>query len=151
VIEIGALAQLLITQLENESGMLVGDGIAPVEGGWIEGQPNVKAFRPYAVLMQGPATPASPDRVVPHHSEWMVNYSLRTFAGSAEQLRFASQTFRNTLATYKPTFGTGDVFKTVFVHWDQLGSNVRNDQVDPPYWQTFDALRFEVSRSRNQP
>lgn len=153
MIEVGALADLLLDRLGLiDPQLAVGDNLAPHEGGWLEGQPNVKAFRPYVVLMQGPTTPAAPDRMVPSHSEWMVNYSVRTYAGSPLHLRTWTQKVRNGLDLIKgDSFGVTDVFKIVHTHFDQLGSIVRNDAVDPPYWQAFDAIRVEASRSRNQP
>lgn len=153
MIETGALYQLLFDRLDSIADtLLVGDNIAPKDGGWLQGQPNVSVFRPYVVLMQGPTTPVTPDRIVPSHSEWNVSFSVRTFAGAPAQLRTYSQRVRNAIDGFeKAYFGTEDVFKVVHTHFDQLGSLVRDDAVDPPYWQTFDAVRCEVSRSRNQP
>lgn len=154
MIEVGALCDLLVAELAHTFGPThVGDQIAPVDGGWIAGQPNVKAFRPYVVVVQGPATSATPDRIVPSHSEWLVSFSVRSFGGSPAQVRTVAQQAREALDAIKPAtlFGVADIFGVVHLHFDQLGSVIRDDAVDPPYWQVFDAVRVEVSRSRLQP
>jgi hypothetical protein len=154
VIEVGRLTEALIThlQVQTSPALVIGDGIAPREGGWQQGQPNVHVFRPYAVVITGPATMARPDRVAPNGSEWSVSYSVRTFAGSPSQLRTYYQRVRNAVDTFnKVLFGADDAFKVVHAQFEQLGSETRDDSVDPPYWQVFDAVRVEASRSRFQP
>ncbi len=152
MIEVGELTKNLLSHLESVGGgLLVGDGIAPFDGGWLEGQPNVSAFRPYTVLQGGQAAPMQRDRMVPSESEWQVTYQTRTFSGSTTQLRTYAQKVRNVVTAYADPFGVADVFNVVHTHCAQLGMEQRNDAVDPPYWSVTDAWRIEVSRSRSQP
>lgn len=145
MIEHGALTDLLLTHLETESGQLVGDGIAPAEGGWADGQPNKGIFVPYMVAVSSGATVEINDMA--YAIDWRVNWSLRSFGGSRKQADWIATKSRNAVeGLLHSTFGTDDPYKIIGVAWSALGPVTRIDTVNPPFWQTFDSFGFICSR-----
>lgn len=149
MIEQGTLTEDVVTLLSNVITE-VGDNLAPVNGGWVKGQPNVNAFIPYAVVMTGELRPRSTHAGC-SYQEWDAFYSIRYFGGSREQLSRVTQTGREELAFKRWITGTNDRYDIVQTHFPSLGSITRIDNVDPPFWQVYDSVRFELDRSRNQP
>lgn len=122
-----------------DAGLLMGDNVAPEEGGWVDGQPQSGLFRPYSVLMLGQSSP-SEDLCEP--SEWRVQFSLRHYGGSRRQL--SAQANRARIEMILPWVGTSYV--SMHSHLPSLGSVQRVDSVDPPYWQIYDALEVRAAR-----
>ena len=145
MIDTGALTDALLAHLDAETSMLIGDGLAPLEGGWLKGQPNQAAFRPYAVLI---CNGASPRDVVMTSSlpEWDVTWSLRCFGGSRKQVDWAAFEARKAVFGFvSSTFGNPS-YKVYGLDWKQLGSVTRIDSVDPAFWQIFDTFTFACSK-----
>ena len=133
----GALTDFLITTLESHD-IIVGDGVAPKDGGWESGQPNVGRFVPYVVVMGGSVEGI--DRNVARGStkDWRASYSLRIFSATrrtTDALAFAA---REALEDCTPfIFGS---FKAIHVSVSTIGALQRNDASDPPLWQEFDSV-----------
>jgi hypothetical protein len=125
---------------------LVGDGVAPPEGGWLQGQPNVSAFRPYLVLVDGGMNPIqTPQLIRTDRPDWNAMWSFRYFGGSRRQVEWIAGQFRPTIHLLRGLeFGT-DVYQILNVHPLMMGAVTRNDQVDPPYWQSLDNLTMQVT------
>ena len=138
MIDHGALTDLLVAELATSTGELIGDGLAPDGGGWKKGQPNVDVYRPYSVLVSGGASVRI--STLTNSKDWMVSWSLRTYAGSRKQCDWMAQKVREAMeSTTKQTFGV-DQYKIVDVEWKALGPVSRVDAVDPPIWQVFDQV-----------
>jgi hypothetical protein len=147
VISIPALTDIVLTAMRS-NGIMVGDGVAPMEGGWSSGTPNVAGFTPYTVLAFNGATPTNPE-IVASDPDWSCAWLLRHFGGSREQADWVGDQMRNNVvATLKQKFGVADPYKVSGIVWSNLGALSRNDQVDPPYWQSQDSVTLLTSRSR---
>lgn len=146
MIDHGALTDALLLQLRTASGELLGDGMAPPEGGWLEGQPNVDVFRPYGVLVDGGLNPVqSPALVKTSRPDWTSSWSFRYFGGSRKQVDWIASQFRTEIEGLRGlVFGT-DPHKILTVEPLMMGAVNRNDQVDPPYWQAFDNLTMQIT------
>lgn len=147
MIDVGALTEMLLEHLRDGSDALVGDGIAPKEGGWLQGQPNKDVFRPYLVLVSQGASPRENTPWTGTDPAWAVTWSLRSFGGSRKQADWVALAGRAAVAGItKRTFGT-DEHKVHALEWGGLGSVNRIDSVDPPFWQIFDTFTLVCSRS----
>jgi hypothetical protein len=144
VIDHGALTDAILASLGAVE--LMGDGIAPNEGGWIMGQPNVVAFRPYGVLVDGGMMPVeSPQLIKGSRTDWKASWSLRYFGGSRQQCDWIAGVFRPEIDRLRNLeFGT-DVHRILNTDPLVIGAVMRNDQVDPPYWQASDNLTLHIT------
>ena len=151
MIDIGHMTTLLLDTLATgDPALMIGDGVAPTEGGWTGGTPNTGSFAAYSVLSFTGAAPANPD-VNSADPEWATRWALNSHGGSRAQADWmAYQVRKRILTALKQTFAEDDVFKIIAISWNSLGAMVRNDQVDPPYWSTSDNLILTVSRVRNR-
>lgn len=134
----GALTDTIITTLETHD-LLVGDGVAPKEGGWESGQPNVGRFVPYVVVMAGSVQGVDRNIASGFTKDWMASYSLRTFSATRRTTDALAHAARTALEDCTP-FVFGDDFKAIHVSISTIGSMQRNDASDPPLWQVFDSV-----------
>jgi hypothetical protein len=153
VIDHGALTDKILTQLAT-SGELIGDGVAPVDGGWLQGQPNQSVFVPYTVLVSTGSNVMIND--FDGNLDWTINFNLRHFGGSRKQVDWVANKTRavvdagvNTLL--HATFGTTEVYKVTAIQWQALGAVNRVDTVNPAFWQCFDTVGFVCSRNSFTP
>lgn len=149
----GALTDAILTQLAT-SGELIGDGIAPVDGGWLQGQPNQSVFVPYTVLVSTGSNVMIND--LDGNLDWTVNFNLRHFGGSRKQVDWIANKTRSVVdagvnTLLHSTFGTAEVYKVTAIQWQTLGSVNRVDTVNPAFWQCFDNLGFICSRNSFTP
>jgi len=153
MIDHGALTDKILTQLAT-SGELIGDGVAPAGGGWLQGQPNQSVFVPYTVLVSTGANVMIND--LDGNLDWTVNFNLRHFGGSRKQCDWVANKTRAVVdaavnALIHQTFGSGEVFKIAAINWQALGAVNRVDTVNPAFWQAFDTLGFICSRNSFTP
>jgi hypothetical protein len=132
------LESMLVTA--TDAGLLVGDNVAPAEGGWVNGQPQSGIFKPYSVLMLMQS--GSTDGFC-GPSEWVTQFSVRHFGASRKQLSWVSNQIHQVLDGQTRWKGSG--WQEIHRHWTAFGSVVRVDSVDPPYWQAYDALEVRVA------
>lgn len=145
MINIGALTDLAFATIAT-TNLKVGDGVAPVDGGWLSGSANVDAFIPYTVISSVGAALALPD--LWSEPDWSATFSLRSYGGSRKQCDFAANVARNAVKTLRDeSFGPVNWFKIINVADWRIGSVERLDQVDPPYWQVFDSFSLICSRT----
>lgn len=146
MIDLGALTDAVLSSVEASlasSGLtdpLVGDGVAPSLGGWIDGQPGSGLFRPYVVIMCSGAVPryGTPASYTP---SWAVAFALRSFGGSRPQADLIAGYARDCVASLgKTAFGVAEEWKVINVEWGSLGATVRVDATAPAFWQAFDAF-----------
>lgn len=146
MIDHGALTDAVLASLIGATGELLGDGVAPGEGGWVMGQPNTDVFRPYGVLVDGGMNPIqTPNLIRTGRPDWTATWSLRYFGGSRKQCEWIAGVFRPAIEVMRGmVFGT-DPHLVRTVDPLMMGSVMRNDQVDPPYWQVIDNLTMQIT------
>lgn len=144
MIDHAALTDELLVALAR-TGELIGDGVAPAEGGWLAGQPNVEAFRPYAVLVDGGTNPIRSPNLITKRTSWNATWSIRYFGGSRPQCDWIAGKFRLAVeAVMGLEFSNIDPHRIINVD-QMLGPVQRNDQVDPPFWQAFDNVVLHIT------
>lgn len=138
MISIGALTDTVTAHLA--ASTLVGDGLAPREGGWDQGTPNAGSFKSYTVLACDQGAPALDDLTYP---DWEVFFTLRHYGGSRKQCDWQADAVRSLIqALLDQTSGT---YKVIGVRWRSLGGPVHVDQTNPPLWQAFDQVALMCS------
>lgn len=132
----GALTTHIMAALDALDAISVGDGIAPQEGGWDQGQPNVGEFKPYVVVAQLTATPRLNQGLTVNESMWDIRYQLRYHGATRSQTDWEANECRQAVhSLVRTTFSTGRVDNLM---WQALGGPIRNDSVDPPIWRVED-------------
>lgn len=149
MIDHGALTDLVISQISTVTGELVGDGIAPAGGGWLQGQPNQNVFVPYTVVVSAGATVEIDG--LDGRLDFIVNWSLRHFGGSRKQCDWIAQKSRDAIdnepsALITQTFGVDTPYKIIDVRWQNLGAVTRIDTVNPAFWQSYDSFGIVCAR-----
>lgn len=142
----GVLTDDLLDYLEQtfaaaEFTLLVGDHLAPEEGGWSGGQPGTGEFVPYLVLTTGPATRNAKDPIGRDNSSWSAAYTLRAVGATRTQADWAADMARSAVVGYakrKPE-GLGG-WKVQLTLYSVLGDIQRNNSVDPPYYELTDTV-----------
>lgn len=128
-----------------------GDGEAPVGGGWSSSQAGAGTFTPYVVLLTGPGQPNLPETLARRiGASWRLVYSIHGVGGDRHQAEYALDTVRPILsALHSQTYNVGVGNEPWFVQksaYLQLGSVLRNDTVDPPYYEGTDTLEIWLER-----
>lgn len=144
------LVDHLVTALE-PSGVLVGRGSAPKDGGWSGGQPGQGTFTPYVVVKARVATPRIPDPVGRSRISWQCAYVL-TYTGYRESACDESADLGRaavvTLSQDSPLTLGGVKWMLEKVDVPRLGATGRNDSTNPPFWDVSDDVSLWVSQSR---
>jgi hypothetical protein len=147
MIDSGALTDLVLEHLSVQTEVVIGDNAAPINVGWLKGQPNQNVFKPYAVLITSGGNVREQANFTGIDPTWAVTWSLRTFGGSRKQVDWAAFVVRQALeGLMKQTFGSDPVYKIHAVEWQSLGSVNRLDTTDPPFWQIYDTFVTVCSR-----
>ena len=146
----GALTDALFASLQTSLGTspvdpLVGDGVAPAGGGWLEGQPGDGVFRPYCVLVSAGASTRGMSIATYEPVVWTVGFSLRSFGGSRVQCDRMADRARNVVAGIVGTSFGQPSWRVISVEWQSLGPVVRVDSTSPAFWQVFDSVSLVVS------
>lgn len=145
MIETGALTDGVIDRLAAGAGGTwhVGDGIAPVDGGWTELQPGAGEFIPYVVLTIGTSQPLPQQTmsVSVDDTSWEAAFTLAAYAGSRAQLDWVARGVRNVVAALRGlTFGTITPYAVSGVRMPALGGVRRVDSAEPPFWTLTDTV-----------
>lgn len=139
----------VLTQSLLVEATLVGDGVAPLDGGWEDGQPGVGEFVPYITVAGGTAVAGRETTMGTDYADWRVTYELRATAASRRQVDATGDQAVDILAARRGTrvrLEDAD-WKIVDVRMPVLGSPSRNDTTDPPYWEAADTVELWLSRS----
>ena len=148
----GVLTDDLLEHLERVSAadiMLIGDGYAPEDGGWSDGQPGRGKFVPYAIVSTGQGSPGQREPLGAKDASWVQAYSLRYVGGSRQQTDWAADRGRVLLDTYAPRnlpLSPTKSWRVQQVQFTSLGAISRNDTVEPPYWECVDAVNVWLER-----
>lgn len=151
----GPLTDWLLDRLESElseinSAVLLGDGIAPEDGGWTGGQPGVGQFRAYTVITTAAATRLHASPIGDSANSWSAGYVFRSVGGSRQQAEWAADRTRVALDRVKKInldLMTG-TWRLTKVHYETLGGVSRNDSTDPPYWELADTAGLWLDREQ---
>ena len=147
-----ALTTAILTYLANdlvEHDILVGRGMAPLEGGWESGQPGTGAFTSYVTLKTGNATtPAAgePARMGVARTSWDVNYSLTSVGALEVHADDTADKVREAIVELPTSYTLrGVTWALQQVRTPRLGPVVRNDSTDPPFWEVTDDVSLHLS------
>ena len=91
MIDIGALTTDFVSVLTGHS-LLIGDGLAPNEGGWATGMMNTGQFTAYSVVGFDGASPDMPSLVL--EPDWSTQWSLRHYGASRKQVDYQAAAAR---------------------------------------------------------
>lgn len=104
--ERGRLTDLLVAHMQGsavltDKSILLGDGIAPADGGWSKMQPGEDEFVGYVLLSTGQAVPApTPETMRGAHTTWRCLYGLRSVGGSRKQADFVADKAREAFLAF---------------------------------------------------
>ena len=131
--------------------VLVGDAVAPPEGGWPSGVPGGGNFVPYTVLSTGQATPdrGTVGAVTP--DTWILRYQLKHSGGMRQMVDWTADLVRHAWDVQPEVrldMGEGPQWKAYQFSVLTMGPVVRNDTVQPPYWDVVDDVALTLSRCR---
>lgn len=122
-----------------DTGVLVGDGIAPKEGGWTGGEPGKGDFVPYVVLSTGPAQKQSRDPLAQDNTSWLATYTTRHVGALRQQTDWCADKVREALVEFHPkTIHLDSKWRVLQTTYPRLGAITRNDTTDPAYWELQD-------------
>ena len=149
----GLLTDWLLDHLEDvltasSTALLLGDGIAPEDGGWTGGQPGQGVFRPYVVVTPGTAGRNQQDPAGDSDSSWRVNYTMRAVGGSRQQVEWSGDKARAALSVLtKVQLDLDGAWTVQQARYETLGAPARNDSTDPPYWEAADGVALWLERT----
>ena len=130
------------------SPILVGDGIAPEEGGWTAGQPGRGEFVPYVTLSGGSGTPAPANHLGDRFADWVVSYQLRATGASREQADWIGDRASAALWAHvgDKVNLDGTTWKLIDLRLPNRGAPSRTDATDPPYWEASEVADLWLTR-----
>ena len=145
ILDRGAFTDLVLSWLRAGT-LLVGDNIAPYEGGWLKGQPGDGGFVEYCVLSAGRVS-AHPSRLCPGSRDYTLTYTLSSFTESRRSLDLLAHRGRLELVGKSKTIHVG--YKITDVKVSSYGRIVRDDVTSPPLWSESDEIVLECTPSGN--
>lgn len=133
----GELTTALLTAL-NSTGLPVGDGEPPKEGGWAFGTPNVGSHVPFVVLETGPTQTVTMTTTRDGGKDYLSTYALSTYTIRRNSCEDLSYRAREALRGVAPLNLTG--FRVVRISVTTIGEVRKMAQVNPDVWAERDAL-----------
>lgn len=148
----GLLTDLVLDHLSTMLGVagpLIGDAIAPLEGGWTGGQPGQGKFIAYSVLTPGTASHRERDPLGVDDTSWSASFSLRHVGGNRQQVEWAGDKTREALSLLrKVPLSLDGPWRLLQPRFETLGAVSRNDSTDPPYWESADTVVLWLEREQ---
>lgn len=138
-----------VEKLEN-TGVLVGDGVAPPDGGWTPEGMGFKEFVGYTVLGVASLTIGPDGTLGDDFGDPRFTLFLRGYGGSRGQADFVADVARNALYTWVLATLPLDSYnwRVVSVTFPRLAGPMRVDTVDPFYWAVTDTAQVTLHRLR---
>lgn len=144
----GRLTDLLLTYVTPllPAPVLIGDNIAPREGGWTGDQAGKGSFTPYVVLSSMATNINFADPLRGQDTSWRLTYQVRGVGGDRQQADYACDVIAPLLSELNgQTYAVGidnALFKILKSKYTTLGEVRRNDATEPPTWERTDALEI---------
>lgn len=160
MINVGALTDLVIEYLRDQTNQLIGDSLPPEGGGWLNGQPNTGVFVPYITVNGQGAEQrfSSLDTLDKAILSWEVRYHLHGHGGSRSQAdwiahegRAATPGMTGLVFGENDPSGDNNAYRIIATDLKSVSPTTRNMSVDPPFWTVVDTFTFVCSRTRNAP
>lgn len=143
-----------------EEGHVVGDILAPLEGGWQkrelsehvwdedyeegdDDELDFPEFVPYVVVTPLDAKPSVSANQGRYRNDWTLRYQLTWFGVSREQVENIADTARG-LTEIRPEVPTDANFKINWVLTPTVGGIGYTTQLDPPGYSQSDTYELEV-------
>jgi hypothetical protein len=151
-----ALTTALVTHMVEAlepTGVLVGRGTAPQDGGWSDGQPGEGIFTPYVTVKARVASPLQADPAGRTRTSWKCDYVLTytSYKESAcDDVADLGRAAVVQMARDEPWLLGGVLWSLQRVDTPRLGATGRNNGTNPPYWDVSDDVSLWLSRVRNQ-
>jgi hypothetical protein len=143
----------MATALAGEN-ILVGRGLAPPAGGWVNGQPGTSEFVNYVTIKTGNATspvPGNPPELGRARTSWEVSYSLTSVGALESHADDVGDSVRSAIVGLPDSFTLrGFTWSLQKVNTPRLGATVRNDSTDPAFWEVTDDVSLWLSLNRAQ-
>ena len=139
-----ALISALIAQIAT-TGIIVGDHIAPKEGGWSSGQPGMGEFTGYTAVFSGQVN-LVPSTFCPGDLDASCQFSTRTFGTTRKQADDLALLVRNCLVGFKPDAGE---YRTNMLICNSIGPNERMDDTEPKRWRVSDNYTASMVPTRS--
>jgi hypothetical protein len=157
MIDIGEVTTALVAKLTTEMaayGALVGDGVAPLKGGWPEGVPNTRSvFAPYVVLRYAGSVAslmANTPLCATYATRFDLGYSLiaydngRVLADTLAQNSRAALDSFNAMLISDPLGDMTVKFDRIYI--DSLAGATRDDSTYPKMWSSTTNFHLDVAR-----
>lgn len=151
VLRRGLLTDLLLDHLAPlfaVTPVLLGDGIAPKDGGWTGQEAGKGNFRSYVILSTAAGGPNFTEPLRGNDTSWKLTYNVRGVGGNRQQADYACDVARplfSDLGRLSFPVGKADqMWKITRSRYVGLGAVQRNDSVDPPIWECMDTLEVWV-------
>ena len=156
MISLGEVTTFVVAKMAEHLGpldVLVGDGVAPLDGGWGEGTPNTSGgFVPYVVIKANSA--ASNQTDVPLCSTVPVRLSIQYVMTAHHISRAAADALAETARRFLKALDgpphhvqLGDIsFRTNQVWIDSVSGAYRDDSTHPKFWSAATNFRAVVAR-----
>lgn len=132
-----------------EQGILVGDNLAPAEGGWMHGdQGEVNDFIPYVVLTTGSGSPQPPDGIRGYGEDgWLLRYRLGVYGSVRSQVDWAADKVRRAWYSIpRQRVDLGDKWMIYHPTIASMGPISRSDSVSPQAYELVDEAVLSVTR-----
>lgn len=128
--------------------VVVGDTLAPPDGGWGGQQPGSGSYSPYVVYKPGNASPGQARETVGlDYGSWNVGFTLVHNGGSRDQTEWVGDQVRAALTIWRPRLQLADVTWVLQqVVFTQLGGATPDNQTSPSYWEAADTAIAMLSR-----
>lgn len=136
----GALTDQILAHLRSATSVPIGDHLAPDEGGWSTGQPNVGEFTAYAVLVSGGVL-VTPTGLCTLCFDHRATYTVRTFGALRVQTDQIAQIIREAFLSC-PVQEIGS-YKSRLFWCNQIGAVERINSNDPAAWRESDTFTVE--------
>jgi len=150
LIDVGEVTSWFVTSLTTAE-FVMGDGEAPLEGGWSEGQPNAGEFVEYLVIkQQGPVTPALGDTsLCDSTAKFMaIPYQLVAYQTTRVASDVLAAAARATLHAMTGRHVCGDLTVNADqIRMTSVSGATRDDSTYPKFWLSVTNFTVNVARA----
>jgi hypothetical protein len=147
VVRRGDLTDHLLAALK-VNGLLVGDGVAPDDGGW-DDDPNApnSSYLPYVVVMPQTAQ-AGTGSLGDNETDWQIPYTLASYGVTREQVEWFADESRVIFKSCEKdlVLMDGDKWQITQFLVMSIGGIARNDSMEPSEFSQIDLVSLRISK-----